>query len=230
MKTAEHDISHWDDKFSSGEWGKYPPEELVRFMGRHYKKVNRAEVRVLEVGCGPGANLWFLHREGYRVSGIDGSPSATLQAKERIEKENKGLNINPPDLKTGNFSSLPWEDGCFDVVIDIFSIYANPIAVIEKTLSEVFRVLRPGGQFFCKLWGTKTTGFGLGEKIEAHTFDNIPSGPCANMGISHFFSKEEILKVYESFEVNTIDQILRTDGHTNSTIEELVCVFTKKVP
>ena len=48
-----HYSAHWDDKFRSRAWGRYPPEELVRFMGRNYANLsptNRADINVLEVG------------------------------------------------------------------------------------------------------------------------------------------------------------------------------------
>lgn len=220
-------IDHWNDKFASRPWGRYPPEELVRFIGRSFKNSDRTKVRALEIGCGPGANIWFLHREGFRVHGIDGSSAGIELAKTRLEKENVGLNDFLPDLRVGNFEKLPWANESMDVIIDVFSLYANTIAVIEATINEVERVLVPGGRFFSKLWGTQTTGFKLGKEIEHHTYDEIPVGPCASMGVSHFFDLKEIHHTFRKFEINFIDKILRVDGQTDSVIEEFVCVFTK---
>lgn len=218
---------HWDTKFSSGSWGKYPPEELVRFIGRSFKNINVRDKKILEVGCGPGANLWFLHREGFQVAGIDGSPNAVEQSKNRLLTENKHLNSMEPDIRVGNFSSLAWEDNSFDVVIDVFSVYANPIEIIKKTLEEVHRVLKPGGAFFCKLWGTNTTGYGTGTQIEKNTFDSISTGPCANMGVTHFFDINEIKKVYSMFKLVSIESLQRTNHSTEIEIEEIVCLFKK---
>src|SRR6218665_938871 len=71
ISTAPHYTGHWDEKFRSRSWGRYPPEDLVRFMGRRFRAADKGAVKVLEVGCGPGANLWFMHREGFAVHGID---------------------------------------------------------------------------------------------------------------------------------------------------------------
>ena len=50
----------WDKLFSNNEWGKYPGEELIRFIARNYYGVSdRSKVNILEVGCGVGANLWY---------------------------------------------------------------------------------------------------------------------------------------------------------------------------
>jgi SAM-dependent methyltransferase len=226
-KVDNNYYQHWNEKFLAGEWGRYPPEDLVRFIGRNFKKTVRSQIRILEVGCGPGANIWFLHREGYDVAGIDGSPAAIEQVKQRIQRESAGLNTKTPDMKVGNFANLPWEDNSFDVVVDVFAIYANTVEVIDRTLSEVHRVLKPGGRFYSKMWGTQTTGFGLGQEIEKHTFKDIPSGPCFNMGVSHFFDEAEIQARFSSFQIDSIDKILRSDRYSKSFIEEIVCEATK---
>ena len=223
-----HYSAHWDDKFRSRAWGRYPPEELVRFMGRNYANLspnNRADIKVLEVGCGPGANIWFLHREGFHVAGIDGSPTAIEQTANRLKAENSS--INHADLKAGDFSSLPWDDNTFDVVIDIFAVYANPVKIIDKTIAEIHRVIKPGGFHFCKLWGTGCTGYGEGEELEPGTFDELSSGPCAGMGLSHFFTEMEIRQRYAIFDAILIDRILRSDSAKQAQIEEFACQFSK---
>lgn len=220
-------LQHWDDKFSSRSWGKYPPEDLIRFIGRNYP-TNRPGISVLEVGCGPGANLWFLHREGFKVSGIDGSNSAIEQASKRLIKENIDLNNVPPDLKVGNFAILPWEDHSFDAVVDIFAIYANQMSVIKSSLQEIHRVLKPGGRFYSKFWGTNTTGYGEGIKIEEGTFDQITSGPCKDMGVSHFFKYQDISSVFKAFEIINIETITRTISSSEIKIEEYHCHFLKE--
>ena len=36
MSGADY-TGHWDEKFRSRAWGRYPPEDLVRFMGRNWR-------------------------------------------------------------------------------------------------------------------------------------------------------------------------------------------------
>lgn len=227
MKIDTDYNSHWDEKFRSRNWGRYPPEELVRFVGRNYSQVERENVNVLELGCGPGANLWFLHREGFCVSGIDGSEKAIELANNRITSENKSINSSIPELFVGNFSKLPWENQSFDLVVDIFALYANTLNVIETTISEVDRVLKPGARFFTMLWGKNCTGYREGIEIESGTYDQIPSGPCQNMGISHFFDLQEIEGLFSNYSIEYIDKVTRTDELHNNFLEEYVCQFIK---
>lgn len=220
--------NHWDKKFRERSWGRYPPEDLVRFMGRNYKHQKSNAIKVLEVGCGPGANLWFLHREGFDVAGIDGSETAIEIARQRLKKENTGFNAKEPDLRVADFSLLPWADSQFDVVIDIFAIYANTSEIIGKVLNEVHRVLKPEGRFYSKLWGRGCTGYGQGTKIEAGTYNNIPAGPCHDMGVSHFFDEPEIKDIFQNFQIDAIDTVHRTEQNGNVKIEEYMCQFTKR--
>ncbi len=228
MSAAGDYTKHWDEKFSSRPWGRYPPEDLVRFMGRNFRNAEKAAVKVLEVGCGPGANLWFLHREGFAVHGIDASPAAIDIASRRLATENAGIPSPPPDLHVGNFARLPWPDACMDVVVDIFAIYANTLDVIDSVLAEVERVLKPGGLFYTKLWGRNCTGYGEGTRLEEGTYDAIPAGPCRDMGVSHFFSRAEIDERFgRRFEPIAIDVVARSDVAAAQQIEEFHCQLRK---
>lgn len=225
MSMAEDYTLHWDEKFRSRAWGRYPPEDLVRFMGRNFKTARKDTVKVLEIGCGPGANIWFLHREGFDVAGIDVSPAAIGIARERLSNENEAAGTEP-DLRVGNFEVLPWADNSFDVAIDIFALYANTTEVIAQALAEIARVLKPGGLFYTKLWGTNTTGYGTGRQLEPSTFDAIACGPCCNMGVSHFFTREEIDQLFGRFFTPlAIDTVSRSDVAANQHIEEFHCQF-----
>jgi len=66
----------WESVFKQQEWGKYPGESLIKFVARNFYKNDRKRVSLLEIGCGPGANIWFMAREGFNVTGIDGSQIA----------------------------------------------------------------------------------------------------------------------------------------------------------
>src|SRR5258706_7684234 len=96
----------WDNVFTVNRWGRYPPEELVRFVARNfYQASDRSAVRLLEVGCGPAANLWYIAREGFSAYGLDGSAVALEKAKLRLNEE--GMQV---DLQQGDAMNLPYED------------------------------------------------------------------------------------------------------------------------
>jgi SAM-dependent methyltransferase len=221
-------IDHWDSKFRSRVWGRYPPEDLVRFIGRSYKDADKSQIKILEIGSGTGANLWFLHREGFDVAGIDGSSAGVDIAVERLRVENAGLNDLAPDIRVGNFSTLPWADETFDVVIDVFALYANMRSVIDDTVSEIHRVLKPQGRVYSKLWGRNCTGYGEGVRVEDGTYDEIPRGVCCDMGVSHFVDADDIRDIFSAFAVDAIDTLQRTEQNGAINIEDYMCQCTKK--
>ncbi|MFQ5763870.1 MAG: methyltransferase domain-containing protein [Rhodospirillales bacterium] len=219
-RTEAH-LERWNDVFESRDWGRYPPEELIRVVARNFGDApERGDVRFLEVGCGPGANLWFLRREGFAVAGIDGSQAAIEQARARLAAE--GLD-DPPDridLRQGNFASLPWADESFDAVVDIEAIYANEMSTIRSCVAEVHRVLKPGGVFFGKMFGIKTTGHGTGDPIEDNTTGDPAEGPCAGFGLCHFFTEAELAEVFGRFASLSVDWVHRSDHEQTISIFE----------
>ncbi len=205
--------NYWEQLFSTRQgWGAYPPEELVRFMARNFASSKCNDVRVLEVGCGPGPNLWYLLREGYRVAGIDCSSTALRLARTRIEAESLPTDFDHLDLRVGNFVVLPWSDESFDAVIEVAALYANTIDQIRRTIGEIHRCLKTGGLFFGKLFGDQTTGSDSGTEIEPGTRQNPDRGPCSGNNVAHFFSRAELNELFGEFTQLSVDYVLRTDS------------------
>jgi len=64
----------------------YPNEEFLRFMGRHFfskiPKEERANIKLLEVGCRSCSNLWMTSKEGLNSYGIDLSEESLILGKK----------------------------------------------------------------------------------------------------------------------------------------------------
>lgn len=201
----------WDRIFRDrSQWGRYPPEELVRFMARHYYPVaDRRAVRVLEVGCGPGAGpSWYLAREGFAVSGLDGSPTAIARSNERFRAE--GL---AGEFVVGSADRLPWEDSTFDCVIDIACIQHNDEAGAAAIVADVRRVLRPGGRHFSLTTRAGCWGDGTGSRVDGTSFLGVTEGPFANMGVVRFGTRESLARLYADFAEFELEYSVRSvDG------------------
>ena len=104
--------------------------------------------RILDVGCGTGANLKMLAAYG-SAEGVDISPQAVDFCRER------GLD----SVKLGAIEDLPYESDSFDLVtaLDVVEHLDDDVG----GLREMRRVLRPGGQVllfvpaFMFLWGVQ---------------------------------------------------------------------------
>jgi SAM-dependent methyltransferase len=90
--------------------------------------------RVLDAGCGTGANLAFLARYGQPV-GVDLSAEALQFAAQR----------RPDAIARGSVDALPFADGSFDLVTSFEVIYHLAVADDRRALAEMARVTRSGG-------------------------------------------------------------------------------------
>jgi ubiquinone/menaquinone biosynthesis C-methylase UbiE len=99
--------------------------------------------RLLEVGCGSGNWLEILERFGARregLAGIDLDPGRAATCAARFPGA---------DVRSGDASVLPWENGSFDLVLQstVFSSILDP-EMRRAVASEMLRVLAPGGAIF----------------------------------------------------------------------------------
>jgi cyclopropane fatty-acyl-phospholipid synthase-like methyltransferase len=136
----------WEEKYSAGHAERYPWDCIVTFVYRYYPRdKQKQDVRILEVGCGAGSNLWFAAREGFDVTGIEGSASAIQYAQERFKLENlKG------DLRVGDFTALPFTDNTFDLVIDRGSTYLCGPKCWQKSSIRSMASTKKGGLLSCQ--------------------------------------------------------------------------------
>ena len=98
---------------------------------------------MLDIGCGGGATLLRLLKrsEGSTVYGIDISEESVAKAK----KVNAEVLDKRVFITQGSAEKLPYEDGKFDLVTAVETVYFWPN--LPDCLQEVRRVLKQGGKF-----------------------------------------------------------------------------------
>lgn len=167
---------------------RYPYDAVVTFIYRHFGRVpDRSQVHIMEVGCGAGNNLWFAAREGFRVTGIDGSVSAIHFAEQRFEEE--GL---AGEFVVGDMTQILSPDATCDLVIDRLALACNRRATIEATLDEAYRVLKPGGWMFSSLYSDEHPDRHYGQPLGDGTYDAFTGGYFEGLGTTFFASREDI--------------------------------------
>lgn len=214
----------WEEVFTSGEWGKYPGESLIQFIARNYYKKNRQETKLLEVGCGTGANIWFLSREGFDAHGIDGSSTAISIAEKRLTSE--GLKAH---LIVGDIIRLPFPDNYFDAVCDVECLYANNEENTKIILKEINRILQPGGKFYSRTFSDKMNIGKSHNKISDYEFDSISDGPLAGKGFVRLMNEAQLKNIYGAvFKIISIDLLEYTSNNKAYTISELISICEKE--
>jgi tellurite methyltransferase len=105
---------------------------------------------VLDAGCGTGRNLLYFLRSGVEVYGVDQNTEAIAQLKNLASAF---PHINPEEnFMIAPVEQLPFENESFDLVISSAVLhFAENQEHFEAMLSAMWRVLKPGGYFFCRL-------------------------------------------------------------------------------
>ncbi len=213
----------WEKIFSSQSWGRYPGEPLIRFVASHfYAQGSRDAVKFLEVGCGPGSNLWFLAREGFSFVGIDGSSSAIRHARERLDNECKGWRQRG-ELHVCDMTSLPFSNESFDAAIDVEAISTNSWDDSKRIYKELARVTKAGGKAFSQTFAVSSWGARSGEPAGRNAWRS-DVGPFADKGVTRFTAFEDIPELIKDFELETLEIVKRSVNELRSEIHEWVIV------
>ena len=122
--------------------------------------------RVLDIACGTGNATIPLARRGAKVTGLDMMPHLLEEARVRAARE--GLRIR---FDEGFAETLPYPDGSFDVLVSMFGIMFSPFPA--TVVSEMARVLRPGGRLALANWSPS----GFGGKMRAVVGQHLPPPP-----------------------------------------------------
>lgn len=116
---------------------------IIPSIIEHASKRPDKSTRILDVACGTGRTLRQLRRAFPKSSlhGIDLSPAY-------LRKANQMLSAIPgelPQLVQHNAESMPFADGCFDIVTSVFLFHELPARARQNVIDEMARVAVPNG-------------------------------------------------------------------------------------
>lgn len=228
MNRNEETRNWYDKSYASAGFGaqrRFPNEELCRFMGRNFFCIpdeQRQNVRILEVGCGSGANLWMVAKEGFDAFGLDISKDSLALAELMLRKYSCSAH-----LQVGDMTALEFDPDYFDAVLDVFSSNCLTEADGIRFLESVHRVLKPGGKFFSYFPGKKSDAFlnhAPSGKLDESTLDGIrrlDSPFFGNFYPFRFMSCKQYRALLEGlgFEVRYLETTSRTYAFGKESFE-----------
>ena len=154
-------IKEWDDAYTNKDnFVFYPHEEVIRFTSKYIRKrvgvsdfidIHKGEspAKVLDVGCGIGRHVKFLHEYGLEVYGIDLSAVAIETAQSIFTQQNlSSLNSR---LYQGCITAMPFADNFFDFAVSHGVLDSMPFAIAQKAMTDTARCLKPGALFYLDL-------------------------------------------------------------------------------
>ena len=173
---------------------------------------------VLDVGSGRGLWLMKLVEEGYRVIGLDYISEVVKHGNRDIKLHDKADRAR---FIHGDVRDIPLADQSFDAVTDIGVLQHLDPADWTQYVSEVGRVLKPGGYVLNVSLSKETRRF-LGFRPKTSVESQFEK-----FGVSYyFFSNEEVNELFARQGFQLVDQKTETFDAKTDPSDALVLVFS----
>ncbi len=130
-------------------------------------------MKVLDAGCGTGRNLVYMLRQGFDLWATDRDPAAVAAA--RTLAAHLFPRLSPDRFSVELIERLPFPDHAMDAVISNAVLhFARDDQHFDAMVLEMWRVLKPGGVFFCRL----ASSIGMAERMQplGHNRFLMPDG------------------------------------------------------
>ena len=175
--------SEWDAAYRGAtHLSIWPWSDMVSWVMRHGR-------RVLEIGCGAGANIPFFLSTGVEYWAIEGSAAAVALLHDRYPELRERIVV-------GDFTrTLPGE-GDFDMVVDRSSLTHNTSDDMRQGLDLIAHRLRAGGKFIAIDWFSAAHDDATaGSAVDSHTRRDIPSAQFKGLGRVHFSDRDHLCDI-----------------------------------
>jgi len=176
----------------------WPWTDLISYIKR-FVKLNKNS-KVLELGCGAGANIPFFLSLGIQYYAIDGSEITIKRLKEKFPELKDRLVVEDFTEK------IPFLEH-FDLIIDRSSLTHNSTKEISNCITLIEDNLTDSGMFIGIDWfSTKHSDYQYGEKLEDDfTRFNFKLGQFKNIGIVHFSNKIHLQNLFKEFKFKILE-------------------------
>ncbi len=217
----------WETVYRTRAWGQYPGEDVIRFVKGCFGAVpDRSQVRLLEVGSGAGANLWFMAREGFCVHGIEGSETAVRLTQERLDRDCQQWRDAGGQVGAGDFARLPYPDGHFDAVLDVVAVCYSGFDEAAAAYAELARVTKPGGKLFARAFAKGCWGDGSGQAAGRDMW-LCDEGPLKGLGATRFTPESDVPVLLRGWQVDRLERAALTEDNRAHEIRHLLMFGTK---
>jgi len=198
--------SHMQERFQP----KYPVDDVVRFVFTHFPRnpEERRNLKILDLGCGAGANAVFLAKEGFQTYATDISDPGLKVTEKRLKDNNLRAVV-----ENASMEKQPFPDEYFDGVISFGVLYYNTADKYQNAVDEIHRILKKDGQAFVFTRTIDDYRFGKGEKIGDNTFV-LNTADTSEVGMVNFFLKrEDINRIFGKFSEIVVEKQETTFGN-----------------
>ncbi|MCR5431277.1 MAG: class I SAM-dependent methyltransferase [Lachnospiraceae bacterium] len=197
-----------------------PAIESYYFLDRWRKKDYKV---FLDLGCGMGRHSIQFAQAGFDVNSFDIEEEAVKATCEWAKRE--GLSVVG---KVGDMLSLPYSDSSIDCIFCRNVINHTDTQGVIRSIAEIHRVLKKGGECYFSLASKATYGFKNTDwpLIDPNTKICMREGP--EYGVPHYFADYEgVFELTKEFKLESIyhvENFYEEFGHGHSSFHYHVLI------
>ncbi|MDO8667842.1 MAG: class I SAM-dependent methyltransferase [bacterium] len=220
MKTNQK--NKWEELYKEGgRRGKYPNEDVIRFIQKYFPdREARKNIKILDWGCGTGRHVFYLAKEGFSAYGAEVSVSAVKITNKWLAEEKLKAQVDKI-----NGLVTPYPDHYFDAIIECAVLQHNRRGQIKKIISEMERILKPGGRIFSLCKTKRDSLYKGGARMEKDTY--YIKNFVETQTIIHFFDKKELKSQWRQFGDIKIEYTERTINNMARKVSHFIVSVRK---
>ena len=157
---------------------------------------NKKHAKVLDLGCGKGADTIFFHNKGLDATGVDYSKEAIKQFNDTQKRYDIFIASLVHDITQG----LPFEDESYDFVYSRLGLHYFDDKKTRKIISECRRVLKREGLLMFQVKSTSSKEYGVGKEVKKDIFEDETGY------LRHLFSKEYTKSILQGFNIVMLEE------------------------
>jgi tellurite methyltransferase len=128
---------------------QFGPIDIYLFDQIRRGNIGPPPLRIFDAGCGAGRNLVYFLRQGYEVCGVDADPHAIESVKALAHQLGSA---SRDSFRCEPLEAITFPEASAHLVISSAVLhFAADDAQFRAMLFGSWRILKPGGIFFCRL-------------------------------------------------------------------------------
>jgi SAM-dependent methyltransferase len=191
----------WDERYQENtNMSIWPWSDLVSLVMRN--KPQKENFKVLELGCGAGANIPLFASLGANYYAVEGSKTIVKKLHQQYPQF-KG------NIVSGDFTKdIP--DEKFDLIVDRSSLTHNDERAIIECIDMCYQRLENGGKFIGIDWfSTDYPEYKKGNEAGDVWTKTFKERHFADVGKVHFSDKAHLLELFKKFKILNMTHIKR---------------------
>lgn len=195
----------WDDVYKNYQKGGKAwaslSEEIHPLFKQFLSQSNFEFKHALDIGCGVGKHALFLVSNGFKVDGIDSSPTAVKMTKDLLGKK-------AGSVKVADMFKFRIAKDRYDLIISFSTIHHGLKKDIQTLIDKIYSALVTGGKVFITVPDFESI---KKKNILIHAHKMLENGSYipvtgTDKGLVHsYYTKREVQKLFSKFKNLQLD-------------------------